>query len=220
MLFSVMVTLVWFFLAIHYVFWFGFDDFFKLKPNELGDFFAGLFAPLVFLWIIYGYIFQQKAHGDLRNLSMQSDFFDFENNIRKDIDEISSKSFRIIKRKAELLYKDASLDEKILKQKGYSKSVNPESEDSVYDLHTLLGRNVGIDAYRELVDNERLKKYLDDICFLFESLKIRANECDDKNRLFSKHVDISFEKNLIIRIKNIRKKISQNVSVQEDRGAS
>lgn len=31
-----------------------------LKPNEWGDFLAGFFAPLVFMWIIYGYHQQGK----------------------------------------------------------------------------------------------------------------------------------------------------------------
>lgn len=31
-----------------------------LKPNEWGDFFAGFFAPLVFLWLIFGYYQQGK----------------------------------------------------------------------------------------------------------------------------------------------------------------
>lgn len=31
-----------------------------LKPNEWGDFLAGFFAPLVFMWLIYGYYQQGK----------------------------------------------------------------------------------------------------------------------------------------------------------------
>lgn len=34
---------------------FDLDDMKKLKPNEWGDFFAGFFAPLAFLWLIFGY---------------------------------------------------------------------------------------------------------------------------------------------------------------------
>ena len=30
----------------------------KLKPNELGDFLAGLFAPLAFLWLVLGFLIQ------------------------------------------------------------------------------------------------------------------------------------------------------------------
>ncbi|MBV6597516.1 hypothetical protein JL991_17805, partial [Acinetobacter baumannii] len=31
-----------------------------LRPNEWGDFLAGFFAPLVFMWLIYGYHQQGK----------------------------------------------------------------------------------------------------------------------------------------------------------------
>jgi hypothetical protein len=30
----------------------------QLKPNEWGDFFAGVFAPLAFLWLVLGYLQQ------------------------------------------------------------------------------------------------------------------------------------------------------------------
>lgn len=31
------------------------EQFAALKPNEYGDFFAGLFAPLAFLWLVVGH---------------------------------------------------------------------------------------------------------------------------------------------------------------------
>lgn len=33
-------------------------DAFAMKPNEWGDFFAGVFAPLAFLWLVLGYLQQ------------------------------------------------------------------------------------------------------------------------------------------------------------------
>jgi hypothetical protein len=38
----------------------GVSDFLALDPNAVGDFFAGVFAPLAFLWLVIGY-FQQGA---------------------------------------------------------------------------------------------------------------------------------------------------------------
>lgn len=39
---------------------FSFDKFKALEPNELGDFLAGAFAPLAFMWLAFGYFQQGK----------------------------------------------------------------------------------------------------------------------------------------------------------------
>ena len=44
----------------------GLDNFLSLLPNEIGEFFAGLFAPLFFIWLIVGY-FQQNKELRLNN---------------------------------------------------------------------------------------------------------------------------------------------------------
>lgn len=50
----VVLTAVYLFLIIMFSI-FDFNDMKSLKPNEWGDFFAGFFAPLAFLWLIFGY---------------------------------------------------------------------------------------------------------------------------------------------------------------------
>ena len=36
------------------------DEFNSLKLNEKGDFLAGVFSPLAFLWLVYGYLQQGR----------------------------------------------------------------------------------------------------------------------------------------------------------------
>jgi hypothetical protein len=60
MLFGIVGTIVWaVFLApqLSHVF----CNLSSLAPNELGDFLAGAFAPLAFLWIVVGYLLQVHA---------------------------------------------------------------------------------------------------------------------------------------------------------------
>jgi hypothetical protein len=58
-IFGIVVSLVWLaFMA--WVFLCNPANTDSLKPNELGDFFAGFFAPLAFLWLVLGYM--QQGH--------------------------------------------------------------------------------------------------------------------------------------------------------------
>lgn len=52
------ITVVW--LAIIFIFWFFGDLKSPTSLNELGDFLAGIVAPIAFLWLILGYIQQGK----------------------------------------------------------------------------------------------------------------------------------------------------------------
>lgn len=57
------VTIVW--LSLFALFtWRRWGDVAELKPNEIGDFLAGAFAPLAFFWLVLGF-FQQGS--ELRN---------------------------------------------------------------------------------------------------------------------------------------------------------
>jgi hypothetical protein len=40
------------------------------QPNELGDFAAGFFAPLAFMWLIFGY-FLQKTQLDIQGQELK-----------------------------------------------------------------------------------------------------------------------------------------------------
>ncbi len=54
--FTIMVVLTAVYLSLIIIFaLFDINDMKQLKPNEWGDFFAGFFAPLAFLWLIFGY---------------------------------------------------------------------------------------------------------------------------------------------------------------------
>jgi hypothetical protein len=59
--FGLIVTVVWLFGGSFYIFYHeGWSQFINLDPNAHGDFFAGLFAPIAFLWLVIGYL-QQTA---------------------------------------------------------------------------------------------------------------------------------------------------------------
>ncbi len=56
-LIGLLITVAWCVSALIYAS-FNWSSFVLLKPNEVGDFFAGVLSPLAFLWLVLGY-FQQ-----------------------------------------------------------------------------------------------------------------------------------------------------------------
>ena len=54
---GVLATIVWIF-AVSYLAYREVGAFSEMAPNEWGDFFAGVFAPLAFLWLVLGYLQQ------------------------------------------------------------------------------------------------------------------------------------------------------------------
>lgn len=55
---GIRITVVW--LAVIFLFWFFGDLKNPTSLNELGDFLAGIVAPIAFLWLILGYVQQGK----------------------------------------------------------------------------------------------------------------------------------------------------------------
>jgi hypothetical protein len=55
--FGIVVTLVWLG-TMAVLFYWSSAQASQMKPNEWGDFFAGVFAPLAFLWLVLGYLQQ------------------------------------------------------------------------------------------------------------------------------------------------------------------
>ena len=51
---GVWASVLWFAFGISILLWSGLPS----KPNEWGDYFAGIFAPLAFLWLVLGYLQQ------------------------------------------------------------------------------------------------------------------------------------------------------------------
>jgi hypothetical protein len=50
------------------------DALVKMKPNEWGDFFAGFFSPLAFLWLVLGYLQQgQELQLSTKALQLQAE---------------------------------------------------------------------------------------------------------------------------------------------------
>lgn len=54
---GIALTVIWLGAALAYG-WFEWCEFLKLQPNTVGDFAAGLAAPLAFLWLFIGYLQQ------------------------------------------------------------------------------------------------------------------------------------------------------------------
>ena len=60
--------------AILFLRWGGLSDLKTMPLNELGDFLAGVFGPLMLLWLILGYIQQQKElRQNTKALELQAD---------------------------------------------------------------------------------------------------------------------------------------------------
>lgn len=55
--FGLVVTFLWLATMVVLFYWSS-TQASQLKPNEWGDFFAGMFAPLAFLWLVLGYLQQ------------------------------------------------------------------------------------------------------------------------------------------------------------------
>lgn len=70
---TLVLSIFWISIALGFVFIIiGWDNFKQMKANELGDFFAGLAAPLAFFWFVAGYFGQTKELSLQRNeLSLQ-----------------------------------------------------------------------------------------------------------------------------------------------------
>lgn len=66
------ITVVW--LAVIFLFWFFGDLKSPESLNELGDFLAGIVAPIAFLWLILGYVQQGKQlEQNSETISQQSE---------------------------------------------------------------------------------------------------------------------------------------------------
>ncbi len=64
---GVIASIFWLTVGLGYAWgFFGWSNFWCLKPNELGDFFAGLSAPLAFLWLVLGYMQQGEEIKETR----------------------------------------------------------------------------------------------------------------------------------------------------------
>ncbi|ENX46660.1 MULTISPECIES: hypothetical protein [Acinetobacter] len=98
MIFTIVYLVVVFYFAIPDI-----DHMKTLKPNELGDFFAGFFSPLAFLWLVFGY-YQQGEELKQNTLALNLQADELRNSVEQQIKqfEISMQQFSIFKEKEEL----------------------------------------------------------------------------------------------------------------------
>ncbi|MFN4312570.1 MAG: hypothetical protein ACK4FK_18455 [Ferrovibrio sp.] len=83
------ISLGWLIIALTFGAW---RKFWCLPPNEMGDFFAGIFAPLAFLWLVLGYMQQgdelRRTQKDVERQAIymgRSAFIDFMHLVQADI---------------------------------------------------------------------------------------------------------------------------------------
>lgn len=72
LIFISVVTILYLWIACNLVI--NFEEVKALKLNEKGDFLAGIFSPLAFLWLVYGYLQQgQELKQNTEALRLQAD---------------------------------------------------------------------------------------------------------------------------------------------------
>ncbi len=74
-----------------------------MKPNEWGDFLAGTFSPLAFMWLVFGYHQQgEELKQNTEVLRLQAD--ELRNSVEQQLKQfdLSSQQFAIFKEKEEL----------------------------------------------------------------------------------------------------------------------
>jgi hypothetical protein len=70
--FAILGSIIWLVIVCLY-FGLQIEKFSSLKPNEIGDFFAGVFAPLALLWLVVGYYQQgEELRNSAKALNLQA----------------------------------------------------------------------------------------------------------------------------------------------------
>lgn len=116
------------------------EDLFKLKLNELGDFLAGVFGPVAFLWLVLGYIQQGKElrlqARELKNsVEQQVIMAESAENHLKLVIEANEIQKEEVERQLKASFK--------IRVKGSTPNINfPGSETVDWEI-----QNVGMDAY-------------------------------------------------------------------------
>lgn len=71
--FGVITSVIWL-VVMSCIYWYSKPTDTPLKPNEWGDFFAGAFAPLAFLWLVLGYLQQgEELKTSTKALQLQAE---------------------------------------------------------------------------------------------------------------------------------------------------
>lgn len=89
LIFISLITILYLWLACNLVI--NVEDVKALKLNEKGDFLAGIFSPLAFLWLVYGYLQQgQELKQNTKALTMQAEELRISNeSLRQQVVEMS-----------------------------------------------------------------------------------------------------------------------------------
>ncbi|MDO7536270.1 hypothetical protein Q5113_11970 [Acinetobacter pittii] len=120
----IVFTVAYIILIIMYVI-FDYEDMKILKPNEWGDFFAGFFAPLAFMWLIFGY-YQQGQELKLQAIELSNLVKEQKEQNKIYKDQIEEKR---IESKPILEFKDASYK--------YTIGNYEDEEGTIFNFHIL-----------------------------------------------------------------------------------
>ncbi|MCF0264773.1 hypothetical protein KW868_09880 [Acinetobacter guillouiae] len=105
-------------------------EFSKLSLNEIGDFLAGGFAPLAFLWLVYGYLQQgEELKQNTKALNMQAEELRISNEtLQQQVKEMS----KSVKTQQDMFALAEKQFESVLREKEYQ--VSPRLSLSGYKL--------------------------------------------------------------------------------------
>ncbi len=196
----VLITICWFITII--MLWFNAN---KLTPNNLGDFLAGTFAPILFIWVVFGILLQKQEFSNAVAEYKKSVKFLKKQSINTDIQHQNS----WFDRNAEMIekYIDA-----IIKEQGPLEELNTK----------IIGQNIY--TFRDIVSNIMNIVELDK--YIHTSLSNARNGEDDFNKaldnltieyniLFGKNIDSS--KKIALKIYLHTYRIIENIKVDIER---
>jgi hypothetical protein len=167
------ITVVWIGIAVYFA---AVDcpNFLGLELNEKGDFLAGIFAPLVFLWFVLGYMQQAKEIN--RQASMQV-FLHLEQRIREDLLECLKEI--ILSCKLTQLNGDFIPSETLFSACSgvlyYFIRVNSISNGSYGEVYSDVLLNMPISDPKDYVET---RIFLESYCQLFDELIKKAQQAD------------------------------------------
>lgn len=99
------------YLLLAYFFIFDHNVFAALELNEKGDALAGIFAPLAFLWLVFGYLQQgQELKQNTKALKLQAE--ELKNSVeqQKQLVEVTQAELQLIKKKDERQIKSETIN--------------------------------------------------------------------------------------------------------------
>lgn len=160
------ITLIWIFIILFI--YINYKE--SLKPNELGDFLAGLFAPILFTWVVFGIFLQKKEFTNAIDEYKRSIKFLDKQSINTDIQHQNE----WFNRNANLIEKNINYIESLIKNKLGLNSLN--------EFYKLISKN-------SLDDHKEFFLLIEEISIHNNYIKSALKERKTNNEDFNKALD-------------------------------